>query len=579
MEIRRLGLLLLGFTGAIITILGCDSPRAAGPFEVEKPPKPVSVMTLNRTQQLRHQTITGSVAPWKSERIGFEVSGRINFVIEPNEGVQPHLHSRDAKSPTILASLEPERFQLAVETAKADVAVAERRLEANRVTIEQRLPTSIASAEAEHKLAAMELARFSQLSKQNAISRSELDSATTQLVVASAALEAAQAALSQAQAEQLVLAAQIAREQVALSEAERDLRNSVLRSSFQGIVADVHTSPGSFVQAGAPVVTVQMMDPMLVQFEVSPEDSRNYARGDILNVLITDQDGNQKLESGLVYTVDLVADSNSRTYTVTLHVRNCEVKTSDHQLEKENLAETDAIFPLNLGSLISNDDRQLVEERCIHQIGNETFVWKVSNRKWNQPSDRSNRLLAVEPVRVSVGSEVIPLLGNWHFKPIEFPDVADIDPAIDFITGQLNFARPEVAQDPLNWLERKVLVSQKQWQLRSGDLVQVLLSNDNDSIGFFVPMKSVMNQNGRTFLNVVDGLNSTHSAADQERKAKRVAVEVCNHYVASESSMLLKVKAINQHELAEGIQIVVGGTHYLEDGDRIRLVTNAGVDQ
>lgn len=551
-------------------ISGCQPKSATDQARVEKPAKPVSVVTLNRTRQLQKQLITGSVAPWKTEQIGFEITGRVNFVIEPNESVQPKLESTSAPAPTPIARVDQERFLISVETAQADVAVAQRRLDANRVAIEQRLPTAISSAQADLELAKTEFNRAKRLSGQNAISRSEFDSASTRLTVTKSALAATEADLAQAKAEQLALKAQVARARHAQSEAERNLGSSVLHSSFRGIVSEVHTVPGSYVQPGDPVVTVQMMDPMLVQFEVSAQDSRRYAKGDIRKIFITNRDGKPQSISGIVYTVDSVADPNSRTYTVTLQVRNKQQSLTPLDIAAENIAITDGIFPLNLGPIITGDERQLVEQRCLHTIAGETYVWKITNRKWNQPSDTSDRILTVEPVKVIAKSDVIPLLGKWNFVPVQFSSDADIDIENDLITSQL--VLPANLANVHDWQDRKVLLEQTDWLLRTGDVVQVSMTSVHGSQGLFVPMKAVLNENGRTFLHVVDG--------DTDNKiARRVAVEVLTQNLVAESSVLLQVKSTVSGELQEGMKLIIGGTHYLEDGDHIRVVEKPGAAQ
>ncbi|MEZ6082029.1 MAG: hemolysin D, partial [Pirellulaceae bacterium] len=68
-------------------------------------------------------------------------------------------------------------MKIAVESANAGVEVAKLNRDANLVTIEQQLPAQIEASKAEADLADIELSRTLELSKQNAISRSELDAA------------------------------------------------------------------------------------------------------------------------------------------------------------------------------------------------------------------------------------------------------------------------------------------------------------------------------------------------------------------------------------------------------------------
>ena len=562
--ISNSGLLLIATALALLP-LGCA--RQADAVSKPKPAKPVTVMTLDRTRQLQRQLMTGSVAPWKTEQVGFEVTGRISFVIEPNEDVQPRIPSDTAPPETTLARVDRERFEIAVESANADVQVAERRFQANEVAIDQRLPAAVSSAKAELQLAEAEHERASRLSGQNAISRSEYDNTKTRLLVARSALASVEAELAQANAEQLALQAQIARARHALDEAKRNLRNTELHSSFRGIVSDVHTVPGSYVSPGDPVVTVQMMDPMLVQFEVSARDSRKYARGDVMAVFVSDKEGRRHPVTGMVYNVDSVADPDSRTYTVALHVRNQRQSILQHASERDSAARTRHIFPLNIGPIITGDDRPYVEQRCLHEIGGSTYVWKITNRKWNQPGANSEDLLTIEPVRVVCGDEVLPLLGQWNFVPVQFEDPASIDIENDLVAEELIFPEgidvPDA--DPESW-PRTILLEQTDWMLRPGDVVQVAI-NGEASNGFFVPMKAILNTDGDSFLHVVE-------TDDDQTRVRRVAVNVQNRKSVSDRSVSMQVEPVDAQLLPEGSLIVIGGSHYLDDGDRVRVVSN-----
>lgn len=136
---------------------------------------------------------------WKFEQIGFEVAGRVAEVIEPNEFVAPQIGGEiDERAPgaTPLARLDDEAFRIAVESALASVQVAKLNRDANLVTIEQQLPAQSESAKAEAELADIELSRALDLSKQNAISRSELDAAQTNASTTKSRLASSRAELA-----------------------------------------------------------------------------------------------------------------------------------------------------------------------------------------------------------------------------------------------------------------------------------------------------------------------------------------------------------------------------------------------
>ncbi len=558
---RNLIILLLTLAAVAPFNSGCQEAPTEDAASLQKPPKPVSTMTLRRSSPsvLRHTSAT--VAPWKAERIGFEQEGRVVEVIEPNEmvitGTSP------GHNGTVLARLDDERLRIVRKTIEADTEVAQRRLETNRVAIEQRLPAGIESAAAQLRLAENELERSRKIS--GAISRSELDTIQTRASTARLQVTSAKAELAQAKAEQLALAAQVRQAKQRMAEAERDLRNSTLYSSFSGQVAEIHAVPGTYAKAGDPIVTVLMMDPMLVEFEVTAETSRRYQRGDTLDLSVADKNGKQRALTGMVYTVDSVADEATRTFTVSLHVRNqkvCSIETGS----ETPVARTQSVAPLDLGPMVAGDNRLLVDQTAIHRIDGEAFVWKITNRTSDQASTGGDHLFTVKRLAVKTIGEVIPFLGKWNFVSIEFKDQSDVDLERDLITGELYFdeTTPDVPSLE-DWIGNQVLLEDSQWMLRAGDVARVALLPENSSEGFYVPMKAIRRENGQTFVHVIE-------TSQPETQVRRIPVNVANRASAADDSIRLLIEAISPETLTNGMQIVVGGTHFLRDNDRVRIV-------
>ena len=102
------------------------------------------------------------------------------------------------------------------------------------------------------------------------------------------------------------------------------MRDTELYSPFNGQVSKVHVIPGGYVERGRPVVTVQMMDPMKVEIAVSPETDRKINYNDVMKVHI---DGHKEPIKGVVWLKDTVADAATRTFMVTLLIRNFRVET------------------------------------------------------------------------------------------------------------------------------------------------------------------------------------------------------------------------------------------------------------
>ncbi len=73
---------------APVVLAGCDAAAGSRPELAAKVPRPVSVATLQRWHPVQGQTMTGSVGSWKTEKVGFEVAGRVLAVLEPGTKIE-----------------------------------------------------------------------------------------------------------------------------------------------------------------------------------------------------------------------------------------------------------------------------------------------------------------------------------------------------------------------------------------------------------------------------------------------------------------------------------------------------------
>lgn len=251
------------------------------------------------------------------------------------------------------------------------------------------------------------------------------------------------------------------------------------------------------------------------------------------------------------------------------------------------MARTRNIFPLNLGPIVTGDRRLLVERSAVHSLDGEHFVWKITNRTWDAPSLNDDRLLTVERILVNVTSDVIPFLGKWNFVAVEPENPASVNPERDMITGELYFGDSAKDQDKSSggapeypaqarsldgWTGNQVILDSPRWLLRSGDVVRVSLMTNKAAHGFYVPMKAVRKENDVTFIHVA-------VASRQDTTVRRIPVSVLTDDSVFGESMMLRIEPVESGSLQEGMQLVVGGTHFLNDGDHVRVVPAAGVDR
>lgn len=558
----------------LVGLSGCAP--AVEPPAPSKPPRPVSTLTLTQTRPGVTSEVTGSVVSWKTERIGFEVSGRVRRVIEPTEAIRGRLVANNGEgkllSPgTPLAELDDERFQIAVQSARAGIEVIRRQIEAVRIDIDQRLPAEIAAAEAERKRAKLDLDRHRALVVKSATTQSQLDQAEAAMATTEANLTRSKAELASRKTELRSLEAQALQAEHRMADAQRNLENTVLYSSFPGQVAATHVAPGSYVQPGDPAVTVQLMDPVLIEFELSAEASRSFQHGDSLRVRTIDQNMQPHELYASVYMTDAAADPQTRTFTVRLFARNPRAQVAPPpELEGKPLARTTDLLPLNLGPVLSGDEQLFAEQESIHHDAEGAFLWKAVNRRLGEVSGGNKHVLAVEKLRIDAGSVSVPFLGNWNFVPVSVRSNQDFDPERDLIAGKLIVDHG--AAD--SWNGNRMLYDRGGWLLRPGELVQVELSAQASQPGFYVPMNVIRHESGKTYVFVID------AALPDQPVARRVDVNVAPaDAVLSPHTPLERIEPLEPGALAEGMHLVARGAHYLTDGDSVVVINKSGAER
>lgn len=560
--------LMLGL--ASVWVLGCSGEPGGSASQgsgFSELPRAVSVFTLRASAPASQARLTGAVEAWKSEDIGFEVAGRVSWVIEPNADIEARLpESGGAAEPqpkTVIAKLDDERYRLTVASAEATVNRFLRDKQAMETEISESIPAQIRAAQANIELAQVDFERYDQLLKQNAISRSEFDSAKAKLTNADSELATLEASLKVKQAQLLAIDSQIQQAQVQLDQANRDLDDCSLYSSFRGQVAAVHVVPGSIVGAGAKVATVQLMDPMKIELEVSACVSRRLRIRDTVRISTIDDSPSSQV--AIIYTIDAVADPQTRTFTVTLLCRNGkEQKPLPSGIEVESVARTQRIFPLNTDFVDGNTDQILAEIRAIHRDEEGDFVWRVTNRRYGEASQSLSQVLEVEKLRVQRGTQTIPFLGNWNLTPIEVIGEATLDPKQDLLVGQIYTAGSATE----SWNGHSVLLDHDEWRLRPGELVQVDLNGQAAAYGLYVPIRAIRHESGQTFVYVVAADGDLTRA--QKVEVRLVSGDSTQQAVQQGGQQLVQIEPL-QDTLLDGQQIIAGGVHYIEDGELVRV--------
>ncbi|QDV40806.1 Macrolide export protein MacA [Stieleria neptunia] len=559
---RRAGAFAFLVACFAVSISGCDEPTT----ELrEKAPLPVTVMTLSKTVPQSSYSASGSVKSWKTEDLGFEVSGRVEWVLEPGEDIDGRLVDPQDKTKVImegtkLAQIESARYEIALQSAEADLEVAILGKEEIEIQLNESLPAQIESAEADLELAKAEYERNKKLESRNATSQSELEQAKNLVATRSATLLSLSASKKQAQAQLKSADAQIKRARQALRDAQRDLDNTVLYGSYQGQISKVSVVPGSVVSAGSPVLTLQMTNPIKVEVELSAKQSRKMRTRRSLPASFALPDGSTRQSTAFVYNIDPSADPTTRTFTMTLLMLN--ERFADElagTIDKESVVRSEDLWPIRLNQMMGTDEGViLVEEKSIRNDEAGSYVYLVTNAKHDEVLPP---ILKVRRQGIVKNDLLIPFLGNWSFQSITFVDPQGDPESVDpdaLYVGLLEDGRP---LGP-NWDgESVVLDGGSQWMLRPGDLVNIDLSEEGSELGFHVPVEAIFKTSDTSSLFVV-----------RNGRVDEIPVTLVPGDNLDEGSMM----QVMSPELREGMQVVRDGVHLLRSGQTVNVVGPSG---
>ena len=510
--------------------------------------------------------VSASVGSWKTEEVGFEVGGRVEFVVEPNTEIEGRIFDKEGSlilpgSP--IGRLESERYDLQVAKAKADVTRAEQNLLAAQTELDENIPAQIAAATANRDLAKTEYDRSQRLFDQNAGAQGDVDRDRANYRSAEAQLKQLDAATKAKAAEIESLRNAKLQADQNLRDAERNLEDCTLYASFRGQIADISVVPGSVVSAGQPVATLQMMDPIKVELEVSADVSRRLQERERLNVAITMPDGSETTREGYLYLIDTVADPLTRTFTVTLLVMNEKLSRAE---ANGQIATTRDIWRLDFKFLPGAKDKMLfVEEKALLKDDAGFYLWMITNMSVASRLEPIDHRLKVRKLRVALGDMKIPYLGNWVFQQVHVADDR-FDPAVNVVAGELNVSEGS----PEDWNGDTVLrTSGGQWMLRPGDLVRVDLTGGDGTKGYYVPMDAITRRGGQTSLFTVEEANGMSVA-------RRVPIELAKTEEGESTSSLRRIQPIESSSL-DGVDYVVEGAHYLIDGEAVNAMRQTEV--
>jgi len=254
---------LVGAVG--LGVAGCTEEKA----EVKEVIRPVKVVEIAKAGDTRTLDYSGSVRARTEMNLGFRVAGKITErLVDIGEQVKPG---------DVLARIDSTDYQLAVKTAEANLAAAEKAVET----------ADIANRRAE------------QLFDKNVAPKSQVEQASLSHDQAISTRDAAASALDQA------------KNQVSYTE---------LKADHSGIVTTINADVGQVVGSGTPVVAVAVDGEKEVQIAVPENDIAQFKPGKTVKASFWSDD--KLVLDGTVREVAGSADQQSRTFAVRVSLPN-----------------------------------------------------------------------------------------------------------------------------------------------------------------------------------------------------------------------------------------------------------------
>jgi len=318
---------------AILVVLACGACSKSDAATVtHKLEYPVQVATLAKRHMQYTVTAPGSIDAFQQVQITARVVGAVDRVA--------FVEGQNVKAGDVLATIESDRYQVAVDQAKAALA----RSQATQKSAEAELQSRTA-AEAAHK---------------GLIAGEEIEQHQTAVATAKADVEANNQALRVAQL---------------------NLRDSVVRAPIEGVVQTRTVQTGQYLQAGAVLATILQRDPLLVRFAVAEQDAPRLTPGMKGNI--------QLRESTRVFTATLTlvagaADPQTRLVPVTGQVDPtehpywlrpgafCEVTIPIGNAHDAIVVPSMAVLPTEKGNVVYVVDAKNVAHQKVVALGMHT---------------------------------------------------------------------------------------------------------------------------------------------------------------------------------------------------------------
>ncbi len=264
----------------------------AAPAKAKAPPNPVRRATLIVLLLCLALFIYGIIAdrltPYTDQarvqayvvRMAPDVNGRVEKVNV--------VDNQMTRTGDVLFEIDRERYEIAVESAKAQLAAAGQSVGASTAALAS---TEARLAEAEAKLTNVQeqTARIFEMVKKGIYAQARGDQATAGLDAALADVDRARADVEEARQNLGPQGAdnpQIRQAEAALRTAARNLVDTILRAPSEGVVTNLQLAPGQFAAAGQAVLTFIDAEAIWIECEFRENNLEHMKVGDTADIVL-----------------------------------------------------------------------------------------------------------------------------------------------------------------------------------------------------------------------------------------------------------------------------------------------------
>jgi multidrug resistance efflux pump len=225
------------------------------------------------TSQARVHALVVPIAP--------EVSGTVVSVdVGNNQRVQ---------AGQVLFHIDPERYQLAVQTAEADMQTARQSMGASSANVTA-AEAALVSAKANLVRSEKDAVRLQRIMDEDpgAISQRRIESAEATLAAARGQVDASRANVEKARQDLGQTGEQnsrILQAQSALAQAKLNLERTIVRAPEDGLVTDVRVNKGNYANASAPQMTFIAVDNIWIQADFTENNLGHIQAGSPVRIV------------------------------------------------------------------------------------------------------------------------------------------------------------------------------------------------------------------------------------------------------------------------------------------------------